>query len=137
MTNKPITKESLFMHVGALGDFSSALITLTDLLPERTSLSQASFFLIAGAADIAGQQPTFTELKEVLGPAINRSLHSTYRTLLPPSRTVPYGAGLLERHENPYDNRQKILKLTPKGREVFAQLIIALKGTAHETETKA
>jgi hypothetical protein len=135
MKNKN-TRENLHLHVGALADFSSALITLTSMLPERTSLSQASFFLLAGAADIAGKQPTFTELKEALGPAINRSLHSTYRALLTPSRTVPYGAGLLERQENPYDNRQKILKLTPKGREIFAALILEMKGTAHEAEAQ-
>lgn len=120
--------ESLWKHVGELGDFSSVLTTLTILLPERTTLSQATFFIVAAAADIAGKQPTFTEIKEALGPAINRSLHSTYRALLVPSKSVPYGAGLLERRENPNDNRQKILSLTPKGRETVVALITALNG---------
>lgn len=121
--------DGLFKHAAELGSFSSALITLTDLLPERITLSQAAFFLLTAAADVAGQRPTFTEIKEVLGPAVGRSLHSTYRSLLTPSKAVPYGAGLLERFENPDDNRQKILKLTPKGRALMMELVESLEGT--------
>lgn len=127
---KPSTPrtDGLHQHVGELADFSSALITLTTLLPERITLSQAAFLILTATADIAGQRPTYTEIKEVLGPAVGRSLHSTYRSLLTPSKAVPYGAGLLERFENPDDNRQKILKLTPKGRALMLELVEALKG---------
>lgn len=120
--------DGLSTHVAVLADFSSALITLTTLLPERITLSQAAFFLLTASADISGQRPTFTEIKDVLGPAVGRSLHSTYRSLLVPSKAVPYGAGLLDRTENFDDNRQKILKLTPKGRELMREVIEALTG---------
>lgn len=120
--------DGLFKQIGALGEFSETLTLLTALLPERITLSQATFFLMTASADIAGKQPTFTEIKDVLGPAVNRSLHSTYRSLLTPSKAVPHGAGLLERFENPDDNRQKILKLTKKGRELINQLIVQLNG---------
>ena len=121
--------DGLFNHIGTLGEFSEALTLLASLLPERITLSQATFFLLTASADIAGKQPTYTEIKETLGPAVNRSLHSTYRSLLTPSKAVPYGAGLLERFENPDDNRQKILKLTEKGRELINQLIDRLTTT--------
>ena len=120
--------DGLFQHLGNLGQFSEALTLLTTLLPERITLSQATFFLMTASADIAGKQPTFTEIKDALGPAVNRSLHSTYRSLLTPSKAVPYGAGLLERYENPDDNRQKILKLSKKGRELIMQMVDQLGG---------
>jgi hypothetical protein len=124
-TRKP---DPLFKHAGGLADLSSAMIVLAEEAPERMTCAQMVFFLLAGAADLAGRPTTFTEIYEAQGEAINRSLHSTYRQLLKPSRTFPKALGWLDRTENPADNREKLLKLTPKGRKVIAEVVAALTG---------
>src|SRR3546814_14484898 len=67
------------------------MIALAEFAPDRMTMAQGVFFLLAASADIAGKPTTFTEIKEAQGEAINRSLHSTYRVLLTPSRTFPKG----------------------------------------------
>lgn len=130
------TSAQLTRHVGELTDFSTALIALAELVPERTTLGQITFFLLAGIADIKGSAATFTEIKEAVGPAVNRSLHTTYRLFLDrPSRRSDTGKsrdglGWLYREENPDDNRQKFLKLTDAGRLVLAEVVEAMNGAS-------
>ncbi len=100
---------------------------LAKMAPERMTLSQAIFFVLAGSADLAGKQPTYTDIKEEVGDQLNRSLHTTYRILLEPSRAFPKGLGWLTSELNPKDNRVKFLRLTPKGRGVMAELAAAMK----------
>jgi hypothetical protein len=120
--------DPLFKHVGGLADFSAALIVLAEEAPDRMTMAQGVFFLLAASADLTGKPTTFTEIREAAGETINRSLHSTYRVLLKPSRTHPKALGWLERHENPQDNRQKFLKLTPKGRKIVREVVARLTG---------
>src|SRR3546814_1559155 len=80
MIKKRPKTDQLFKHVGALGDLSSAMIALAEFAPDRMTMAQGVFFLLAASADIAGKPTTFTEIKEAQGEAINRSLHSTYRS---------------------------------------------------------
>jgi hypothetical protein len=127
----PAKSDRLFLHVGELADFSSALIVLAEMSPERLTCAQMVFFLLAGTADIAGKPATFTQIKETAGPAINRSLHTTYKVFLegPNRKDRPNGApGLkwLSRAPNPADEREKLLKLTPQGRKVIEELLVAL-----------
>src|SRR3546814_624538 len=128
MIKKRPKTDQLFKHVGALGDLSSTMIALAEFAPDRMTMAQGVFFLLAASADIAGKPTTFTEIKEAQGEAINRSLHSTYRVLLTPSRTFPKGLDWLARVENPQDNREKLLKLTPKGREIIREVMAAYSG---------
>ncbi|WJY17693.1 hypothetical protein QQS45_08535 [Alteriqipengyuania flavescens] len=127
--------DRLYRHVGDLTDLSTALIVLAELTPERITVAQTAFFLSAAIADIAGRPATFTELKEAIGPAIGRSLHSTYQAFLD-RENVRYSRGehqkglaWLTRETNPADQRQKFLRLTPQGREIVAEVAMALTGT--------
>lgn len=122
--------DPLFKHVGGLADFSSALIVLAELAPDRMTMSQGVFFLLAAASDLAGKPATFTSIKEAAGPQINRSLHTTYKVLLDGSRrpenSRQQGLNWLRREENPADNREKLLRLTSKGRDVIREVLAAL-----------
>lgn len=88
------------------------------------SVSQVIFFLEAARAIIAGKQPTYTSIKEEIGPKVNRTLKTTYRILFEPSDEYPNSLHWLKRRTNPLDNREKIFELTDKGREVLSASII-------------
>jgi hypothetical protein len=92
-------------------------------------MSQAIFFLLTAATEIAGKQPTYSDIKEAIGDKLNRSLHTTYRILLEPSRTFPKGLGWLYAEVNPNDNRVKFLRLTEAGKEVLRGINMVMKGT--------
>jgi hypothetical protein len=119
--------DELKLHVGEFGGFSTALILLAELAPERMTLSQAIFFMLTATADLMGKDPTFSDIKGLVGGTVNRSLHTTYRVLLEPSRNYPQGLGWLRQEPNPMDNREKFLRLTPKGRVVLKALLNALQ----------
>lgn len=116
-------------HVGDLRTFSAMLIELAEQAPERTTAAQMAFFVSAALADMAGRPGTFTELKDALGPAINRSLHTTYKVFLDriqrrsDTDVTRAGLGWLTREEDPQDNRRKYLRLTAKGRDVMRGLL--------------
>jgi len=95
---------------------------------ERMTASQLIFFMLAATSDLAGRPATFGDIKEMVGDRLNRSLHTTYRILMEPSRAFPKGLGWLTSDLNPADNRQKFIKLTPEGRKVMKALHKALKG---------
>lgn len=113
-------------HIADLRNFSAAMMVLGEMAPERMTLSQAIFFIVAASADLAGKQPTFSDVRDALGDEINRTLHTTYRIVLEKSRVYPKGLGWMTRVTNPNDNREKFLKLTPKGREVMQEVLRAL-----------
>lgn len=119
-------KEHLFEE---LNDYTVALIRLAEFSPERTTLAQMTFFLLAAKADLLGKPATFTEIKEQAGPVINRSLHTTYQVFLDkPLKRYDYdskrtGLAWLTREENPNDNRQKFLRLTPSGQKVLEKVL--------------
>jgi hypothetical protein len=121
--------DRLFTSAGDLRSFSQAMTILADLAPERMTLSQAIFFVLAGTADLAGQDPTYSEIKLAVGDKINRSLNTTYRILLGPSRLYPNGLGWLRQEINPQDNREKFLRLTDEGRRVLDQVATAIDGS--------
>ncbi|HEY0623191.1 hypothetical protein [Sphingomonas sp.] len=115
------------------GDFSAALIRLGEMMPERTTIAQASFFLLAALADLAGKPARFSDIREAAGGHLNRSMHTTYKLFLGGVRrrrttNNAEGLGWLYREENPADNREKFLKLTPEGRQVMRDLLAALTG---------
>lgn len=117
----------LFKHAGMLAELSKAMVVLAEEAPDRMTLSQGMFFLLAASADLEGKPTTYTEIKEEFGEAVNRSLHGTYRVLLKPSRPYPNALGWLDRVEDPTDNRRKLLTLTAKGRMIIQSLIRALE----------
>lgn len=127
-----VRDDALLAHVKGLEDFSKALMILAELMPDRATTSQACFFLMAARADLAGRPATFTEIKEKAGETIGKSMHTTYKVFLKGSRRTKGAerAGLewLTAIENPDDNRQKFLKLTPSGRRVISELAPALPG---------
>lgn len=120
--------DPLFLSVRDFADFSAGMMVLGELAPERLTMSQAIFFVLTGTAAIAGKDPTYTDIKEAVGDKINKSLNTTYRIFLEPSRLYPNGLGWLTQEPNPDDNRVKFLRLTKKGREVLAQVLEAIKG---------
>jgi hypothetical protein len=84
---------------------------------DSMSVSQMLIFLKAAAADLAGHPTTMTDLKTELGPAIGKSIHTTYGTLLD-NNGRRRAIGWLRQEENPDNRRQKFLRLTAAGREV-------------------
>lgn len=114
----------------ALKNFSAGMIVLAELAPRNLTLAQCAFFLTAAMADRAGRSATFTDLKEAVGPAVNRSLHSTYKVFLTEGRIRDgerqAGLGWLKRETDPNDNRRKYLELTPLGHRVVDEITEAL-----------
>ena len=110
-------------------DLSKSLLILANEAPERTTLAQMTFFLLAGTADLAGKPSTFTEIRDRVGPTVNRSLHTTYKVFLDrPLKRSDYqskrqGLGWLTREIDPQDNRRNYLRLTAKGRRVLAKAL--------------
>lgn len=120
--------DGLNRYVTDLRHFSEMMMVLAEMAPDRMTMSQTLFFVMSAAADLAGQQPTYTDIKESIGPALNKSLHTTYRILMEPSPKFPKGLGWLTTETNPADMRVKFLRLTPEGRRV-------IKTLAHIMET--
>jgi hypothetical protein len=108
--------------------FAEALAYLAERAPERTTAAQMAFFVFAAIADNVGKPRTFTEIKDELGPAVNRSLHTTYKVFLDreqrrsDTNATRQGLGWLTREEDLYDNRRKYLRLTDLGRAVLFEL---------------
>lgn len=130
---KNITSVERHKFAADLTDFSTALIVLAELAPERLSLPQASFFLTAAVADLRGNPATYAKIRDAIGPTINRSIANTYRIFLDrPSRSrgaaKREGLHWLTRETNPADNREKFLRLTPAGKRVVKELGEALSG---------
>lgn len=124
------TTESNAGLIGSARDFQrfgETMLVLAELAPERMTLSQTIFFVLAGTAELSGKQPTFTDIKEAVGEQLNRSLHSTYRVLMEPSRAFPKGLGWLTTELNPNDNREKFIRLTAKGRSVLRAVQMTMK----------
>jgi hypothetical protein len=107
---------------------------VADMAPERMTMSQAIFFILAGTADLAGRDPTYSAIKHAVGDKINRSLNTTYRILLAPSRLYPNGLGWLRQEPNPNDSREKFLRLTNSGRAVMKEVLNALNESLRERE---
>lgn len=63
--------------------------------------------MIAGIGDLSGESPTFTRIKEEVGPTLNRAFHV-----------------------NPDDNREKFLRLTTEGRAVLQRVMETLTETS-------
>lgn len=124
--------QELSPFVDDLRNFSTVLVALGEMTPERLTISQMSFFLLAALADATGRAATFTELRDTVGPALGRSLHTTYQVFLDRTRRrsdtskTSEGLGWLERETDPTDNRKKYLRLTAKGREIVRALAAEL-----------
>ena len=126
------TNKEMQQSIASFQSLSAALLILGELAPERMTLSQAVFFILAGSADLTGKKTTFTDIKDKVGDTLNRSLHTTYRILMRPSRQYPKGLGWLDSEVNPDDNRVKFLRLTPEGRRVMQTVANALISHASE-----
>lgn len=112
-----------------LRDFNAILTRLAALGPERLTLAQGVFFVEAARADLSGRPATFTEIREVVGDVISRSLHTTYKVFLDEEgRTAKRqtALGWLMRETDRADNRRKYLRLTAKGRRVIEELMGAV-----------
>lgn len=112
----------LYQSVGAFAAFAEALALVGKLSPERMTVSQTLFFILAAVTDLQGGNATLTGIKEEMGPELNKSIHSTYGILMAPSKRFPEALGWLTAVPNPNDNREKFLHLTPKGTEVMETL---------------
>jgi hypothetical protein len=117
-------------HTPALQNFSAGLIVLAELTPRNLTLAQLAFFLTAGLADRAGRTATFTELKEAVGPAVGRTLHTTYKVFLSEGRVRDgermAGLGWLKAELDPLDHRRKFLRLTRQGQRVIDEVAAAI-----------
>lgn len=114
----------------SLRSFLAAATVLAEHSPRNLTLAQCVFFLHAGLADLVGRAATFTEIKEAVGPAVNRSLHTTYKAFLKEGRLRDgersEGLGWLNTQTDPRDNRRKYLILTPEGRHILKEVMAAV-----------
>jgi hypothetical protein len=104
-------------------------------LPERCSVRQLLFFLVAAHMDLSHRTSTLSEIVEFMGdgpnfdekgrakPLLGRGIEATYTLFLPPTKRDPNTLGWLTATENPDNRRQKLLRLTDKGREVVAEIV--------------
>lgn len=120
------TQAWLKRRSGTLSRSSLAVLTLTERVPERLSLPQISFFLIAATADVADNPFTFSDVHELLGEK-GDSVRSTYGIFLAPSRRFPEALAWLAQEIDPSDRRKKYLRLTNEGREIVAEYLKALE----------
>ena len=129
MIMRKSSADGLALRVGELTDYSTVMLTLAEMVPERTTLAQMTFFLLAAIADLGGKPATFTDIKEAVGPAVNRSLHTTYKLFLDrPLKRSDYesnrqGLGWLTREMDPNDNRKNYLRLTSSGRAIIKMVL--------------
>lgn len=125
-------KTPLALSMSELTLFSKGLITLAEIAPERMSASQLVFFLLAGLADVRNSPTTFTEIKEGVGAAIGRSLHTTYKVFLTEdelsSRSRQQALGWLYSESDRNDRRRKYLRLTSEGARAMNALLATLQG---------
>jgi hypothetical protein len=82
--------------------------------------------MIAAAADAKGVPVTRSQLLAASGAEFRPSLRNSYRALLSPSRAYPHGLGWLDTEENPTDEREQFLVLSPKGRVIVETALMAL-----------
>lgn len=68
-----------------------------------------------------------TLLRETLGKAAGRSVQNSYLIFLKATKRRPDGLGWLAQHRSPLDGREKLLRLTPKGRRVVATMLSAIR----------
>lgn len=138
MASRPADRgASLIEHVADLRTFSSGLLALAELCPERMTVAQSTFFLFAGLADLSGKPSTFTELRELVGETMSRSLHTTYKVFLAADERESrreQALGWLLRETDRADNRRKYLRLTKEGRSMMAQIIRAMTEDARRTD---
>jgi hypothetical protein len=123
----PGQSSSLWKHVGELATSSALLLFLSSVATDRLSLTQATFFLLAAAADAAGKPATRTELIEAHFEGGRASIRNSYRQLLEPSRVYPTALGWLRTEEDPHDARQQTLKLTEEGRKIIDGVLLTLE----------
>lgn len=126
----PNESASLVANIALFSRFSASMMALAGELPERITLAQVTFFLLAGQADLAGNAKTFTEIKEAAGDNLSRSMHTTYKVFIAGGRQRDRenGGGLdwLYPEVDMRDNRKKYLHLTDEGRRVMRLLLTSM-----------
>ena len=94
--------------------------------PERLSLPQATFFMLAAVAYLRGGPTTYTDILETMGES-GQSVRASYGTFLAPSKRYPEALGWLEQEEDHDDRRRKYLKLTKRGQLVIDEILDAME----------
>lgn len=128
---KTDSKSKLGQSTPVLRNFSAGLIMLAEMGPDRLTLTQGAFFLLAGLSDMTGRPSTFSDIRDAVGVTIGRSLHTTYKVFLSEGRNRlgerTTGLGWLRTDTDPSDNRRKYLRLTPAGQRVMDAVALSLK----------
>ena len=78
-------------------------------------MPQLLFFLMAAEADLRGVPTTFSAVREALGESVARSVNTTYKVMLEPTKQSPNGIGWMWRESDSDDERVKYFRLTNKG----------------------
>lgn len=130
MTMKTQPSRGYGTSTPVLRNFSAGLIVLAELGPDRLTLTQGAFFLLAGLADRTGRPATFSELRDTVGETVGRSLHTTYKVFLSEGRNRDgerqAGLGWLRAETDPADNRRRFLRLTQTGQRIMDAVFLAL-----------
>lgn len=113
-------------RVGDLTLFSRGLMIAAEKAPERLSLPQATFFMLAALADLRGGPTTYTDILETMGDS-GQSVRASYGTFLAPSKRYAEALGWLEQEEDRDDRRRKYLKLTERGLLVINEILDAME----------
>ena len=103
--------------------WSRGLFILSSYAPNRLSLPQAAIFLAAAICDRMNRPESISSLRDTLGPLAGRSVKNSYQVFLAPEDSEQGRLGWLRRSVNPLDARERLLRLTPKGRRVIERVV--------------
>lgn len=118
---------NLTLSARHLSVFSLGLIHLAELAPERLTAGQIVIFLHAGMGDLGGVPMTLSDINDVVGDGVGKSLRTTYQVFLDgnlsSNKNRVKGLHWLRSEIDPKDNRRKLLLLTDEGRKVMSEVL--------------
>lgn len=122
-----------------LETLSGVLSAVVKFAPERVSVRQLLFFCIVAYQDVSNTPTTLTEAVALAGdselfdeagsrkPMLGRGIERSFNVFLPPTKKTPDALGWLEQVPDEDDRRRKVLRLTPKGREIVAGMVLSMR----------
>jgi hypothetical protein len=117
--------EVLARHAAEMKGVAKVVAALARATPGRTSIRQGLGLLVLSGA-FCDEELTLADLQKVAGedadgnPIINKSVMQSFGHFI--------DDGWVEQGISKHDRRQRVLKLTPKGEKIMAEIVAELVG---------